>query len=61
MQWLQNGHHKIFFYAQWSDREFVWYRLQYYNFDPLSPNSDQQPFSGNDIPTLSWDEAMSIN
>ena len=30
-------------------------------FDPLSPNSDQQQFSPNDIHTLSRDEVMRIN
>ena len=29
--------------------------------NPLSPNSDQQQFSPNDIHTLSWDEVMRIN
>ena len=27
----------------------------------LSPNSDQEQFSPNDIHTLSWDEVMGIN
>ena len=30
-------------------------------FNPLSPNSEQQQFSPNDIHTLSWDEVMRIN
>ena len=30
-------------------------------FNPLSPNSDQQQFSPNNIHTLSWDEVMRIN
>ena len=29
--------------------------------NPLSPNSDQEQFSPNDIHTLSWDEVMRIN
>ena len=29
--------------------------------NPLSPNSDQQQFSPNNIHTLSWDEVMRIN
>ena len=35
--------------------------LSYAVFNPLSPNSDQQQFSPNDIHTLSWDEVMRIN
>ena len=29
--------------------------------NPLSPSSDQEQFSPNDIHTLSWDEVMRIN
>ena len=29
--------------------------------NPLSPNSDQEQFSPDDIHTLSWDEVMRIN
>ena len=31
------------------------------DFNPLSPNSDQQQFSPNDTHTLSWDEVIRIN
>ena len=32
-----------------------------FSFNPLSPNSEQQQFSPNDIHTLLWDEVMRIN
>ena len=40
-----------------SDPQLFWKET----INPLSPSSDQQQFSPNNIHTLSWDEVMRIN
>ena len=51
----KTGQYLLWDEVKFIDRDPHWYSCR---VNPLSPNSDQQQFSPNDIHTLSWDEVM---